>query len=171
MAFSRALNNARALATTAARGQVRRMSGTIGDHIKGVKDVKVKDAARYFSDKMKDPAAQQAARVSALPHVLPDAWSEREPAAVQAPRVLLARTGQDASPMGAWRGSADPVGGGGVRGCVQTQRVSAGFSDPRPVCARCAEWVPELPLPDHQERGLVACAAHYPLHVVHWVRQ
>ena len=62
MAFSRALNNARALATTAARGQVRRMSGTIGDHIKGVKDVKVKDAARYFSDKMKDPAAQQAAR-------------------------------------------------------------------------------------------------------------
>ena len=112
MAFSRALNNARALATTAARGQVRRMSGTIGDHIKGVKDVKVKDAARYFSDKMKDPAAQQAARVSALPHVLPDAWSEREPAAVQAPRVLLARTGHDASPMGAGRGSADPVWGG-----------------------------------------------------------
>lgn len=59
------LRNAPRLATQAARGQVRRMS--IGDHLAGVKDVKVKDAARFFSDKMNDPAAQAAARVMSPP--------------------------------------------------------------------------------------------------------
>jgi len=54
------LRNSRALAAQAARGQVRRMS--LGEQLKDIKDVKVKDAARWASDKVKDPAAQQAAR-------------------------------------------------------------------------------------------------------------
>lgn len=56
------LRNARPLVTQAARGQVRKMS--MGEQLKGVQDVKVKDAVRFFSDKAKDPAAQAAARVS-----------------------------------------------------------------------------------------------------------
>ena len=49
----------------AARGQVRKMS--LGEQLKDVKDVKVKDAVRFFGDKAKDPAVQQAARVCCAP--------------------------------------------------------------------------------------------------------
>ena len=49
----------------AARGQVRKMS--LGEHLKDVKDVKVKDAVRFFGDKAKDPAVHQAARVCCDP--------------------------------------------------------------------------------------------------------
>ena len=49
----------------AARGQVRKMS--LGEQLKDVKDVKVKDAVRFFGDKAKDPAVQQAARVRCAP--------------------------------------------------------------------------------------------------------
>jgi hypothetical protein len=64
-AFGNALRQAPRLATQAARGQARQMS--IGDHLAGVKDVKVKDAARFFSEKMNDPAAQASARVRGPP--------------------------------------------------------------------------------------------------------
>ena len=57
------LKNARPLAARGA-GQVRKMS--IGEQLKGVQDVKVKDAARFFSDKAKDPAVQASARVRTL---------------------------------------------------------------------------------------------------------
>ena len=67
-ALGGALRQAPRVATQAARGQARKMS--IGDQLAGVKDVKVKDAARFFSEKMNDPAAQAAARVSGPPPFL-----------------------------------------------------------------------------------------------------
>ena len=55
------LRNSRFVAAQAVRGQVRKMS--IGEQLKDIKTVKVKDTVRWASDKMKDPAAQAAARV------------------------------------------------------------------------------------------------------------
>jgi len=55
-----ALRNGRVMAAQAVRGQVRNMS--MAKQLEGVKDVKVKDTVRFFSDKMKDPAAQAAAK-------------------------------------------------------------------------------------------------------------
>lgn len=68
------LRNSRFVAAQAVRGQVRKMS--IGEQLKDIKTVKVKDTVRWASDKMKDPAAQAAARVR------PDACVPRADAAV-----------------------------------------------------------------------------------------
>jgi len=62
------LRNGRAMAAQGVRAQVRNMS--MAKHFEGVKEVKVKDSVRFFSDKMKDPAVQGAAKVVPNSHLL-----------------------------------------------------------------------------------------------------
>ena len=109
------LRNSRALAAQAARGQVRRMS--LGEQLKDIKDVKVKDAARWASDKVKDPAAQQAARVCAPAADPPPQPRAHTHAHVAARRVVRAytwnlRRGCDAS---SGRGLRCTAPGAGLR--------------------------------------------------------